>query len=234
MPYCLKERATYLRELADDPDCDRTTLYNTYIQFKTLNLISSRWQSIYEVYIRPWLQIEERTLTLLDVGCGGGDIALAIAEWVAQDNLSLKITAIDTDIRAINFTNSQSNPHHVEFLNVSTSQLVAQNRSFDFVISNHFLHHLNSNELKDILIESEHLATKMVLFNDIERSALLYYYYAALGLVLEPFFPQSFIWVDGCRSIRRGYTRSELLTIANDHWQVKRLFFSRLLLIYTP
>jgi 2-polyprenyl-3-methyl-5-hydroxy-6-metoxy-1,4-benzoquinol methylase len=233
MHYCLKERANQLRELADEPDCDRTTLYNTYIQFKTLNLLASRWRSIYEVDIKPFLESENRTLTLLDVGCGGGDIALSIAKWAAQDNLCLKITAIDMDIRAIDFANNQNNPYNVEFCNISTSELIAQNRSFDFIISNHFIHHLNSNELKEILSEIEPMARKMIIFNDIERSPLLYYYYAALGFVLKPFFPKSFIWVDGLRSIMRGYTPSELRAIAGDRWQVKPLFFSRLLLVYT-
>lgn len=234
MSYFLKERATQLQELADDPDCDRTILYNTYTQFKTLNLLSSRWQSLYKAYIKPLLERENRTLTLLDIGCGGGDIALSIAEWAARDNLPLKITAIDLDLRAINFANNQTNPHDVEFYNISTRELNAQNSSFDFIISNHFMHHLNSSELRNIFTEVERMTTKMVIFNDIERSAILYYYYAALGFVLKPFFPRSFIWIDGLRSIARGYTRSELIAISGDRWQVKRLFFSRLLSIYTP
>ena len=233
MYYFLKERATQLRELADAPDCDRVTLHNTYTQFKTLNLLVSHWKNVYELYIRPLLEQENRTLTLLDIGCGGGDITRAIAEWAARDNLSLKITAIDTDIRAINYVNSLSNPHQIEFINLSTKDLVAQNRSFDLVISNHFIHHLTSNELKEIVAEVEQLATKMVIFNDIERSDFLYLSFAALGLLLKPFFPKSFIWVDGLRSIMRSYTRTELMAIAKNNWQVKPLFFSRLLLIYS-
>ncbi len=204
-----------------------------YTQFKTLNLLVSHWRNIYEFYIRPLLKKENRTWSLLDIGCGGGDITLAIAEWAAKDNLSLKITAIDTDIRAINYVNSLSNPHNIEFRNISTQELIAQNRSFDLVISNHFIHHLNTSELKEIVAQVEHLATKMVIFNDIERSGLLYFGFATLGLLLKPFFPKSFIWVDGLRSIMRSYTRSELMAIAINNWQVKRLFFSRLLLIYS-
>lgn len=230
----LKERATQLQELADAPDCNQATLYNTYTQFKTLNLLFSHWRSVYELYIRPLLEKENRTLTLLDIGCGGGDITLTIAKWVAQDNLSLEITAIDTDIRAITFVNNLSNPHNVKFQNVSTKELLAQNRSFDLVISNHFMHHLNSNELQEILTEVKHLANKMVIFNDIERSDNQYFGFATLGFFLKPFFSNSFIWEDGLRSIRRSYTRSELMAIADNNWQVKRLFFFRLLLIYSP
>jgi 2-polyprenyl-3-methyl-5-hydroxy-6-metoxy-1,4-benzoquinol methylase len=233
MPYFLKERATQLQELADDRDCDSVTLYNTYTQFKTLNLLASRWRNVYQVYIKPILAKANRTLTLLDIGCGGGDIALSIAEWAARDNLSLKITAIDMDIRAINFANSLDNPHDVQFCNISTKELIAQNSSFDFIISNHFIHHTNKNELEEILAEVERMATEMVIFNDIERSDILYYYYAAISFILKPFFPKSFIWVDGLRSIMRGYTRSELSAIAKGNWQVKPLFFSRLLLIYS-
>ncbi len=229
----LKERATQLKELADAPDCNKETLYNTYTQFKLLNLLFSQWRSVYELYIRPMLKSENRTLTLLDIGCGGGDIALTIAEWAARDNLSLEITAIDTDLRAINFVNNLSNPHKVKFQHASTKDLLAQNKSFDLVISNHLIHHLGSSELQEIMAEAEHLGNKMVIFNDVERSDILYLCFSLLTLLIKPFFPSSFIWIDGPRSIQRSYSRAELMAIAADNWQVKRLFFSRLLLIYS-
>lgn len=229
----LKERATQLTELADAPDCDVEKLYNTYTQFKFVNLLFSHWRSVYELYIRPLLQEENRTLTLLDIGCGGGDIALTIAEWAARDDLSLEITAIDPDIRAINFVNSLDNPHNVRFQCASTKDLVAQNRSFDVVISNHLIHHLSTRELHEFMAEAKQLANKIVIFNDIERSDPLYICFSLLTLLTKPFFSDSFIWIDGPRSIQRSYTQSELSAIAAEDWQVKRLLFSRLLLIYS-
>ncbi|MGV2829394.1 methyltransferase domain-containing protein [Myxosarcina sp. GI1(2024)] len=229
----MNQRATQLRELADAPDCSEEILYNTYTQFKILNLLFSHWRSIYELYIRPLLERENRTLTLLDIGCGGGDVTLKIAEWAAADNLSLDITAIDTDIRAINFVKNLSNPHHVKFQHASTKDLLSSNRSFDLIISNHLIHHLNPSELKEIMSDVEHLANKLVIFNDVERSDTLYFAFSLLSLLTKPFFPSSFIWIDGPRSIRRSYTSSELIAIAGDRWRVKRLLFSRLLLIYS-
>ncbi|MBE9170242.1 methyltransferase domain-containing protein [Pleurocapsales cyanobacterium LEGE 06147] len=233
MLYILKERASQLQELADDPDCDEKTLYNTYAHFKILNRLVSHWRSVYVFYIRPLLRKEKKTWTLLDIGCGGGDITLALAEWAKKDNLALQITAIDTDIRAINFVNNLSNPHQIKFQHASTKDLIAQNKSFDLVISNHLIHHLNSSELKEILTEAESLAQKMVIFNDIERSDFLYFSFALLALFIKPFFPNSFIWVDGLRSIKRGYSQQELRAIASNKWQVKRLFLFRILLIYS-
>lgn len=229
----LKERATQLQEVADAPDCNQVTLYNTYTHFKILNKLFSHWRSVYEIYIKSLLKKANRTLTVLDIGCGGGDITLALAEWAAQDNLSLEITAIDTDPRAINFVNNLSNPHNIQFQHASTKDLIAQNQSFDIVISNHLIHHLGSNELKEIMTEVEHLAKKMVIFNDIERSDVLYFGFALLAVLINPFFAKSFIWIDGLRSIRRSYSQPELMEIASNHWQVKRQFFYRLLLIHS-
>ena len=229
----LKERATQLKELADAPNCDVEKLYNTYTQFRFVNLLFSHWRTVYELYIRPLLKEENKTLTLLDIGCGGGDITLKIAEWAARDDLSLEITAIDPDIRAINFVNNLDNPHNVKFQCASTKDLLAQHKSFDVIISNHLMHHLSSGELQELLAEAEQLANKMVIFNDVERSDVLYISFSLLTLLTKPFFPNSFIWIDGPRSIQRGYTQSELRAIAGDRWQVKGLLFSRLLLIYT-
>lgn len=47
-------------------------------------------------------------------------------------------------------------------------------------------------ELAVILAEAEHLTRKMVIFNGIERSGLLYFSFAMLSLFLKPIFCQVF------------------------------------------
>ena len=234
MLYFLNRRATQLQEIMDDPHCNETLLNNTYVHFQTLNQLVSSWGSLYKLYLKPLLKKENRTLTLLDVGCGGGDISLALAQWVKKDGLALEITAIDTDGRAIDFAKKLNSPHNISFKHASTKDLIAQNKSFDLVISNHVIHHLSNSELREILAEAEQLAKKLVIFNDIERSDLAYFGFNALGILIKPFFPNSFIWVDGPRSIKRSYSQPELMAIAPANWQVKRLFPSRLLLIHSP
>lgn len=223
----LGSRDTGVRELMDDPDCDPAALRNTYAQFRVLNRLLAGWRPIYRHWLRPRLTTA-RTTTLLDVGCGGGDVARTLARWSARDGLGLLITAVDPDERAYAFATAQPPVPGVAFRRTSTAELVAEGASFDLVISNHLLHHLEATDLDMLLADSARLARHVVVHNDITRSRLAY---AAYAVVSRPFARRSFVHVDGLLSIRRSYRAAELAARAGPSWRVARAFPARLLLL---
>lgn len=228
MPLFLSSRDTSSTEQMDSPDCDLAELENTYRQFSTINTIISQWRRVYKQEIRPHAGSNKR-VSLLDIGFGGGDIPLKLASWAAKDGLDLQVTAIDTDKRAVNYIKRQKTPDTVKFLHASSSDLVEDQRQFDFVISNHLLHHLSATELENILQEAKALSRQAVFFNDIRRSDIAYLFF---NLFSRPVFQSSFITQDGLTSISRSYTQSELVRAVPDGWEVRRLFPFRLLLTY--
>lgn len=229
MPFFFSDREPHITELMDEPDCDRQALFNTYRQFRFINSLISRWRRVYTNYIRPFALAGNRTCTILDIGFGGGDIPLKLHKWCTEDSITPRITAIDTDERAFEFVTQLETPDSIFFNLVSSSDLVTQGLKFDFVISNHLLHHLHGQALDDILEESKILSSHRVLFNDIERSDLGYLLF---NLLSRPIFRSSFITHDGLASIKRSFTFHELVEKAPVGWQVKRLFPYRLLLTY--
>ncbi|MDX1617957.1 MAG: methyltransferase domain-containing protein [Balneolaceae bacterium] len=229
MPLFLKERDTDATEFMDDPECDREELFNTYRQFGVVNALISRWRTIYLRHIRPHCADPGQTYTLLDIGFGGGDIPRRLARWAAEDRIRLRVTGIETDPRAMEFVRRQQFPDSVRFRRASSTDLAEKGDTFDFVISNHLLHHLDREEFHGLLDEARRLSTRKVLFNDIERSDLGYLLF---NLLARPIFRSSFITHDGLTSIRRSYTRSELELRIPDNWRVERIFPYRLLLIY--
>lgn len=212
----------------DDPDCDKSELFNTYRQFSHVNGLISRWKSLFDAYIVPLKGIQ-RPLRVLDIGCGGGDICLKFSEWGLKSNLHMEITGIDPDPRAIEYTRTLKVPPNVEFRNASSSMLIDMAERYDVVVSNHLLHHLHKSELIRICKEAESLAIKLIIFNDLRRSD---FGFAAFGLIAPAMYRSSFIFKDGLTSIRRSFTYRELKRLAPDGWQVKKLFPFRLILIY--
>src|SRR5690606_26301209 len=95
----LRVREPHLVELMDDPACDEAALRRTYAGFRVLNPIVAGWRRTYRRLIRPLLSATEER-TLLDVGCGGGDVTRALARWAARDGMRLRVTGIDPDPRA--------------------------------------------------------------------------------------------------------------------------------------
>ncbi|MBI4584372.1 MAG: methyltransferase domain-containing protein [Planctomycetes bacterium] len=222
------KRARHLREHMEDLDCDQRLLFNTYRQLAGINRLFSRWRRVYKSYLRPRLTGRGRVHNILDLGSGGGDIPLALFRWARADGLQIQVTAADPDPRAIAFARRRSWPPEIEFLRASARDLREQGRRFDFVISNHLLHHLAEAEFAGLLEDAEHLARELVLFADARRSAIACIFF---WLITAPFFHRSYIVADGLASIRRSYTERELRALAPRGWEVRRLFPYRLLLL---
>lgn len=224
MPTLLRQRATHLRERMDDPACDPEKLQATYARFKAVNRMFSGWWTLYRHHLRPRLS-SGRVNHLLDVGFGGGDIPRMLLRWAERDGLRLRVKAVDPDPRAAAFACALP-PSQVSFEQIDTAGLLRRGARFDFVISNHLLHHLSDAEVTQLCYDSAALG-KVVLHNDIARADLAYLGFAALT---APFFCGSFITPDGLTSVRRAYTPSELRAVTPSGWQVSRPYPYRLLL----
>lgn len=215
MTLLLRRRARELREAMDDPWCDARRLRATYARFALVNRWLTGWQRVYRRWLRPRVG---RGASLLDVGCGGGDLARQLAAWSAADGAPLRVTAIDPDPRALAFAREHAGGAPVELRCAGIEELVAEGRHFDIVVSNHVLHHLDEDELPAFLATSARLARRAVVHNDLCRHDLALLAFAPLRLA----FPRSFIVPDGLRSIRRAYRPAELRRLVPAGWTVAR------------
>lgn len=226
MPLFLKQRHEQLTEQMDRPDCDKQRLFNTYQQFTTINRLISGWQRVYKKFIRPVFCEPSKTYSILDIGCGGGDIIKLLDDLTKKDELHVNFTGIDPDERALQFLSGQNWPDNISFAQAASSDLATDMRSFDIVLSNHLLHHLSESELTTVCNDAEKLASKKVIFNDIERSDIGY---ASFRLAATPLFRNSFIVEDGLTSIKRSFRKKELQQALPNQWRVHRQFPFRLL-----
>jgi 2-polyprenyl-3-methyl-5-hydroxy-6-metoxy-1,4-benzoquinol methylase len=220
----LRERATDLVELMDDPACDRRALDRTYRRFTYVNAVVAGWRGTYRSVIRPLLSSTE-TRTLLDVGSGGGDLSRALANWAARDGLRLEVTGLDPDARAQAFAASVPSCG-VRFVSARVEDMES---TFDFVVSNHVLHHLD--DLDGFLAATSARARVLTLHSDIERSRGGFAAFAAGTALAWPLLRGSFIRADGLTSIRRSYRAQELRRLVGREWRVIRRFPSRYLLL---
>ena len=225
----LDRRATDLLELMDDPDCDPALLDATYARFATVNRLVSGWRGLYRSRIRQLLH-PSRTTTILDIGFGGGDVAVAIADWARADHLPVQVVGIDPDERSVAFARRRYPDGPVAFRPAHSSDLVAAGEEADIVLSNHVLHHLDPAGLSSLLADSSRIARRLVLHSDLERNRLAY---AVYGVATRAGRRRSFLHVDGLRSIRRSYRQEELQRVVPNDWIVERSFPMRLLLSQT-
>lgn len=223
----LRDRDTDATERMDDPDCDLPTLHRTYAQFPIVNGVVAGWAFTYRAEIRP--RFTGTHHTLLDIGAGGGDVARAMVRLARRDGVTLTVTAIDPDPRAAAYVRALPTDEGVNYRQCTSSTLVEEGRTFDFVISNHVLHHLSAPELGAVLADSERLAEHLVVHSDIRRTRVGYVLY---GIVTGILFRRSFVREDGLISIRRSFLPGELRAILPAGWRVRSQPFFRTLTIF--
>lgn len=229
----LRHRSVGEPELMDDPACDPVALDTTYRLFGVINPLVASWRPVYRRHLRPVLRAaarEGRPATVLDVGCGGGDVARALARWAARDGLDVRITGIDPDERATRWAAAHDRGAGTTYRTVASGELVAAGETYDAVISNHMLHHLTPAELAGVLADSEALARGVAVHNDLRRSraAWLVYWVATLPLARA----RTFVRFDGLLSIRRSHAPAELAAVLPPGWQAVRQRFFRLLAVH--
>jgi len=214
----------------EDPDCDREKLFRTYREFALTNRLLAGWRRRYMSLIRPRLRAGAES-TLLDIGFGGGDIARMLAASARRDGLRLEVTGIEQDARALEYVATQPTCGGVTFRAASLEDLLRESRAFDFVISNHVLHHLAGREVVDFRDQVEALTRRCAIMNDLERSSQGYFLFAGTApLVMR----NSFSVPDGLISIRRSFTRAELQSALGPRWRVGDAGWFRLIATFEP
>lgn len=204
----LQLRNTSDKEQLELADADVHRFRRTIRQFKLINfLFSASGRLLREHFFRIMEQDPHRTYTLLDVGAGGCDIAVRAAREARQRGLKLDITTLDNDARLFPIA-CQATRDYPEIRIVEGNALdLSRLGPFDFVFSNHFLHHLAWNEIK-IFLEKIIAQTRLAfVMNDLKRSNWAYLGFTIFSGVLTP---GSFHHYDGRLSIRRAFLPEEL------------------------
>lgn len=232
MPLLLSRRETTAVEVLDTGEGDPRKVRNTYRQFRRINKIGSRFGYVYRHWLRPHMYVApSQTYTLLDIGFGGGDLTVALAQWALTDHFDMRVTGIDTSRSAVEFVSGLKAPPNVLFRHTTMETLLAEGAQYDFVVSNHVLHHLDDSALKTLLTVTCRLARRYVVMVDLRRSDFLFLLYTLLAPLA---LPNSYHYRDGRISIRRSRTLAELRQAVPDDWRITPLWPFRLALHRDP
>jgi 2-polyprenyl-3-methyl-5-hydroxy-6-metoxy-1,4-benzoquinol methylase len=187
----------------DLPDSDPRRLERTLAQMAWINRFLTGARGLLERTILQDIRRRPGPCTLLDVGCGGADLAL----WLVRREPSLRVTCLDHDPRAADFARRRcAGIDRIEVRLGSASELEALG-GFDYVFANHFLHHQEDEHLAPTVAAMMARARRLMVITDLLRSRSSYFWYSLLaGLLLRG----SFALVDGRLSIRRGFLPEEL------------------------
>ncbi|NND98839.1 MAG: methyltransferase domain-containing protein [Pirellulaceae bacterium] len=222
-------------ELMDSPQCDPHRLTRTLQQFRWIN----RWLTpchrlIRQQFLSVMARDRNRVWSLVDVGAGGCDLLIWIAQWCASAGIEVKLTCLDYDPRVVEFAQHRCRAWpNIDVIQRDAIDLIDRDASWDFVFANHVLHHLSTDAVVSVVKSADAVAREALVLCDIHRTRGTCLAYSLLWPMR---FTNSFCWHDGRLSIRKSFTVQEyreLLWAADlaDKASVHRCFPGHLALI---
>jgi len=226
-----RPRRVYGIELLDSPDVDTDTRLRALSDVARANAYFGGTRAVTRELVRILDATPARTITLLDVGTGTGDIARR-ATAVARDR-GVRLTSIGIDLSA----DLARSAHESGTLGVcgDALSLPFADRSVDIAVCSQLLHHFRDHDAVRLLRELHRVARLRVVVSDLRRSWI-----AAGGFWLAT-FPLGFHPVsrhDGVVSILRAFSPTELAslvrTAVGESHPVRRALAFRLVVSWAP
>ncbi len=150
---------------------------------------------------------KDKTYTIVDLGCGHGDILRLVADFGRKNNYKFKLIGIDANQDAIDYAKELSTEHEeLVFRKMDIFSNDFNELDYDIALSTLFLHHFNQEEIYTLLKTMSVRAKLGVVINDLHRHTIAYGLFKLLGLTIS----NHMIVKDGLTSILRAFKRKEL------------------------
>ena len=196
-------------ELMDDQTVDERALFVTLNDFKYINrYISKVQQTLRETVIADMRMNKMRTVSFLDVASGGSDTALWFSRYCKSHGIGCTVYCLDNDPRALRYSRYVCrNDPSINFIESDARDLAQLGIRVDYAFSNHFFHHLEDQDIPDMLRAIRDCCRHGFVVNDLERASRWFIGFTILGGL---FWRHGFTLADGRMSIRRGFDGAEL------------------------
>lgn len=185
----------------DRNDIPEKDLYRNY---RELHIINQQLGG-YRITLKGLTRIVKgmTSFSILDIGCGGGDMLKTIAVWGRKNNFQLQLTGVDISAAAIQYSkeNCKSFPE-IECRQEDVFQHLGSGKSYDVIMNTLFMHHFTDDQIVRLLLLMKNNADRGFVINDLQRHPLAYY---SIKWITK-FFSQSYLVKnDAPLSVLRGF-----------------------------
>ena len=198
-------------ELMDDFSISGAILHDTLDKLASIN----QWLGGNRVTIQGLKMLlknhpKDKSLTIIDLGCGGGDVLRAIAKFGIREGYSFSLIGVDANEETVKYASELSQMHpDIQYIHCDIFSDEFKALEYDIVVSTLFLHHFNEEQLIKLLSMILSKASLGIVVNDLHRHPLAYYLFKTLCSVIS----NKMVIEDGLTSVLRGFKRDDLKSI---------------------
>lgn len=209
------------REIMDDLDMQGRELEKTLLDLDKVN----KWLGGNRITVEGVEKLLEdqsfdRSLRIIDVGCGNGNILKQVAEWARRKGIKMTLLGVDANANAMSIAEKNLSG----FPEVSFKAMDVFSESFkaleaDIILCTLTLHHFSDSEIEKLMRNFSEMAKVGVVINDLQRSKAAYYLFKAF---CRAFSIREINRKDGLTSILRSFKKEDFVRYGrglNVKWQ---------------
>lgn len=225
------KRRSAEKEKLDDLDLKGEALHQALQSLEWINKWLGNRRSVIKA-IRRIYKEEAKPLRIIDLGCGGGDLALAIARSMRRQKIRCRITGIDGNANALIYAQKKTRGFpEIDFLLEDILDPAFSIQPCDILISSHFIYHFDDEALVQFLNRNLPAISTVVILSELKRSRFAMFLFK-YGSFLMPI--SKLAKTDGMLAIKRSFTEKEWLSILKQagigSYRIERVPFFRILL----
>jgi 2-polyprenyl-3-methyl-5-hydroxy-6-metoxy-1,4-benzoquinol methylase len=198
-------KRTLLPEKMDQPGVAHDETRQALRELELVNRLLGGYSVILDALNK--IKLNNRPFTIMDLGCGGGDMLRTIAKWAKKKDRHVNLIGIDwnpvmteyASVHSINYSNIT-----YKTMNVFDDALLKEN--VDITMNTLFCHHFDDNELKKLIIRMNQIASKAVIINDLHRHWFAYY---SIKAITSAFSKTYLVKYDAPLSVARSLRKNE-------------------------
>ena len=145
----------------------------------------------------------QNPISILEIGCGGGDNLRVINTWAKKNNKAVRLTGVDINEACIHFAKRQPRNAGIQFICADYKAVTLQP---DIIFSSLFCHHFTDDELVHMLQWMKQQARAGFFINDLHRHPAAFY---AIKLLTQLFSKSYLVKADAPLSVQRGFIKAD-------------------------
>jgi 2-polyprenyl-3-methyl-5-hydroxy-6-metoxy-1,4-benzoquinol methylase len=206
----LSERSSQ-EEVMDDLDSSGSVIDQTLKELETINtLLGGNYVTLNGLDLLLGSTNKKESITVVDLGCGGGDILRLIANWSKKKSITLQLTGIDANPNIVHFATTHTSEKNIEYkaLNIFSEEF--KQHKFDVVVSTLFFHHFTSDQLADFFKQLKAQVKIGIVINDLHRHWFAYY---SIKWLTQLFSKSPMVINDAPLSVARSFHKKDWVAI---------------------
>ncbi|RYF87712.1 MAG: methyltransferase domain-containing protein [Chitinophagaceae bacterium] len=153
-----------------------------------------------------FLKDGNQSLSICEVGCGGGDNLRAIYNYCQKKKIPTQLIGIDMKPECIEYARQQHVQLPVQWICSDYKEVVFEQKKPDIVFSSLFCHHFNNKALVAMLGWMQQNSQRGFFINDLHRHAAAYY---SIAFITGLFSRSYLVKHDAPLSVARGFRKKE-------------------------